>query len=78
VSRTRRRFDLHAGLMVPPGHRDRVERLCRYALRPPLAQERRRHMTREGEIWLARGIAGQMAPPTCASIRWSCWSGWPC
>ena len=32
-------FDLHAGLMVPAGHRDRLERLCRYALRPPLAQE---------------------------------------
>jgi hypothetical protein len=45
-------FDLHAGLMVPAGHRDRLERLCRYALRPPLAQERL-HMTREGEIWLA-------------------------
>jgi hypothetical protein len=33
-------FDLHAGVRVPAGHRDRLERLCRYALRPPLAGER--------------------------------------
>ena len=44
-------FDLHAGLTVQAGHRDRLERLCRYALRPPLAQERL-HVTGEGEIWL--------------------------
>ena len=31
-------FDLHAGLVVRAGHRDRLERVCRYALRPPLAQ----------------------------------------
>jgi len=44
-------FDLHAGLVVRAGHRDRLERVCRYALRPPLAQERL-HRTRDGEIWL--------------------------
>jgi Transposase zinc-binding domain/Putative transposase len=33
-------FDLHAGLVVRDGQRDRLERVCRYALRPPLAQER--------------------------------------
>jgi hypothetical protein len=44
-------FDLHAGLVVPAGQRDRLERVCRYALRPPLAQERL-HQTSEGEIWL--------------------------
>jgi len=44
-------FDLHAGLVVRAGQRDRLERVCRYALRPPLAQERL-HQTREGEIWL--------------------------
>ena len=31
--------------------RCRLERLCRYALRPPLAQDRL-HLTGEGEIWL--------------------------
>ena len=36
----RARFDLHAGLVIRAGHRDRLERVCRYALRPPLAQER--------------------------------------
>jgi hypothetical protein len=44
-------FDLHAGLVVRAGQRDRLERVCRYALRPPLAQERL-HRTSEGEIWL--------------------------
>jgi hypothetical protein len=33
-------FDLHAGVRVPAGQRDRLERVCRYALRPPLAEKR--------------------------------------
>ena len=33
-------FDLHAGIVVPAGCRDRLERLCRYALRPPVGQDR--------------------------------------
>jgi hypothetical protein len=37
-------FDLHAGVRVPVGHRDRLERLCRYALRPPLADPRVRRL----------------------------------
>jgi hypothetical protein len=44
-------FDLHAGLVTRAGQRDRLERLCRYALRPPLAQDRL-HVSDEGEIWL--------------------------
>jgi len=35
-------FDLHAGVMAPAGHRHRLERLCRYTLRPPIAEERLR------------------------------------
>jgi hypothetical protein len=37
-------FDLHAGVLVSAGARDRLERLCRYALRPPLAQDRLQRM----------------------------------
>lgn len=33
-------FDLHAGVRIPAGQRDRLERVCRYALRPPLAGNR--------------------------------------
>jgi hypothetical protein len=33
-------FDLIAGLVVPAGQRERLERVCRYALRPPVARER--------------------------------------
>lgn len=44
-------FDLHAGLVTPAGQRDRLERRCRYALRPPLAQDRL-HVGAEGTVWL--------------------------
>jgi len=33
-------FDLHAGLVIRAGQRERLERVCRYALRPPVARER--------------------------------------
>ena len=32
-------FDLHAAVRVPAGQRDRLERVCRYALRSPVAEE---------------------------------------
>ena len=43
--------DLHAGLRVPAGHRARLERVCRYALRPPVAQGRL-HLTEDGHVQL--------------------------
>jgi hypothetical protein len=33
-------FDLHANVWVPPNDRARLEQLCRYLLRPPLARNR--------------------------------------
>jgi hypothetical protein len=33
-------YDLHAGVVVPAADRARLERVCRYALRPPLAADR--------------------------------------
>jgi hypothetical protein len=39
------------GLVVPAGQRDRLERVCRYALRPPVTQERI-HLTDEGQVRL--------------------------
>ena len=44
-------FDLHADVVVPPRDRARLERLCRYALRSPIAQERL-HVTPEGKVIL--------------------------
>ena len=35
-------FDLHTNVWVPANDRAGVERLCRYVLRPPFAQERLR------------------------------------
>jgi hypothetical protein len=37
-------FDLHANVAVPAAERARLEQLCRYLLRPPVAQDRLRHM----------------------------------
>ena len=44
-------FDLHAGLCVPTNQRDRLERIARYALRPPVSQERLR-WTDDGQVRL--------------------------
>ena len=44
-------FDLDAGVWVPAAQRDRLERLCRYTLRPTVAQERLR-LTAEGQVVL--------------------------
>jgi hypothetical protein len=44
-----RGYDLHANVCVPPRDRSQLERLCRYALRPPVAQDRL-HRTPEGQV----------------------------
>jgi hypothetical protein len=44
-------FDLHANVWVPPNDRARLEQLCRYLLRPPLAQDRVR-LRADGRILL--------------------------
>jgi Putative transposase len=45
-------FDLHANVWVPPNDRARLEQLCRYLLRPPLAQDRV-HRRADGRILVA-------------------------
>jgi hypothetical protein len=45
-------FDLHAGVLVPGRDRARLERPCRYPLRPPIADDRLR-LTESGEVLLA-------------------------
>jgi Putative transposase len=44
-------FDLHAAVVVPARDRARLERTCRYALRPPVAHDRIR-LTAEGQVLL--------------------------
>ncbi len=44
-------FDLHAGLLVPAGDRDRLECVCRYTLRPPVTDERL-HVGADGQVVL--------------------------
>jgi hypothetical protein len=45
-------FDLHAALRVRAGRRERLERVCRYVLRPPVAQDRLA-VTPDGRVQLA-------------------------
>jgi putative transposase len=45
-------FDLHANLGVAATDRARLEQLCRYLLRPPVAQDRLR-LTADGRVRLA-------------------------
>jgi hypothetical protein len=44
-------FDLHAAVAVRAGDRRRLERLCRYVLRPPVAQDALQ-LTAEGRVLL--------------------------
>ena len=44
-------FDLHANVAVPAGDRDRLEHLCGYVLRPPVAQDALQ-LTGDGKILL--------------------------
>ena len=44
-------FDLHAGLVVPAGQRERLERVCCYTLRPPVPGDRV-SVTGDGQVVL--------------------------
>ena len=44
-------FDLHANVAVPAANRARLEQLCRYLLRPAVAQDRLRRLT-DGRVVL--------------------------
>lgn len=68
-------FDLHAGIVVRAGERERLERLCRYTLRPPIAQKRLR-VDADGYVWTRYGIHGPTARPICDSSPSRCWSAW--
>ena len=65
-------FDLHAGVVVPGNDRARLERVCRYAPRPPVAHDRI-HRTGDGQMmvelrhrWAA---AAARASGACACRR---------
>jgi hypothetical protein len=52
-------FDLHAAIVVRAGERERLERLYRYTLRPPLAQARLR-VSSGGGVWIRlRHVVGR-------------------
>jgi len=66
-------FSLHAATRVPAGHRNRLERLCRYLLRPAIATERL-SLTPRGKVryafkkaWRDGSVAVEMSPLTFIS-----------
>ena len=63
-------FDLHANVWVSANDWAGLERLCRYVLRPPFAQERLR-LRSDGRVALELKTAGSW----CSS-RWSFWRVW--
>ena len=69
-------FDLHAGVAVP-GHPARLERLCRYVLRPPVTGDRL-SWTPTGGSCCRCAIRGRTARRICGSSRRRSWSGSPC
>src|SRR6266581_9113804 len=69
-------FDLHANVWVGPADRARLEQLCRYVLRPPLAEDRLRRLA-EGRVRLElKHTPGAMARHTSSSSRWSFSRSW--
>ncbi len=66
-------FDLHANVWVSANDRAGVERLCRYVLRPPFAQERLR-LRSDGRVALELKRRGTTARASWCSSRWSSWS----
>ena len=42
-------FSLHAGIDIDPGQRQKLERLCRYVSRPPVAVDRMA-LTASGQV----------------------------
>lgn len=60
-------FSLHAGIDIAPGQRQKLERLCRYVSRPPVAVERTA-LTSSGHVRSPLRLLSVMARHT------SCWS----
>jgi hypothetical protein len=56
-------FDLDASHVVPAVARARLERLCRYVLRPPVVSERL-HLCDDGQVLWRSPARGGMARPT--------------
>lgn len=55
-------FDLHAGIVIPAGARDRLERWCRYSLRPPVGQDRLQ-LTPDGKAVLELQLVALIRDP---------------
>jgi hypothetical protein len=68
-------FDLHANVWVRPNDRARLEQLCRYVLRPPLAENRLRRLA-DGRVRLELKHPWSDGRRICSSSRWSFSRSW--
>jgi Putative transposase len=68
-------YGLHANVWVSANDRAGLERLCRYVLRPPFAQERLR-LRADGRVALELKMAWRDGTRELVSSRWSFWSVW--
>ncbi len=69
-------FSLHAGLDIQCGQRAKLERLCRYVSRPPVAVERLA-LSASGQVRYALKTPTVMARRTSCWSHWISWRGWP-
>ena len=68
-------FDLHANVAVPAADRARLEQLCRYLLRPAVAQDRLQLMG-DGRVLLTLKVPWADARAISSSSRWSSSRNW--
>jgi hypothetical protein len=65
----------HLKVWVGARDRARLEQLCRYVLRSPLAEDRLRFLA-DGRVRLELSAPGTTGPRTCSSSRWSFSRSW--
>ena len=71
-----RGFDLHAAVAVRAGARDRLERMCRYALRPAVGQERLRDPVVVARILRHLGLPDAVPVPRAGRAPPLPWEGY--
>jgi hypothetical protein len=73
-------FPLHAGVSIKPGQRAKLERLCRYVSRSPLAPPARRNLTRYHRVLAPHSSLRALITPADPGPMVACGAsarGWP-
>ena len=67
--------NVHVGAALGARDRRRLERLCRYVARPPIAQERL-EVAPAGRVLLRFNVRGAVGRTLLSSTRWISSRGW--